>query len=298
MTKEKVPFNESEFENYLKSNDYAVYNLSIDNYSYKICKAQGNKDYTLLLDLRWVEANNLKKFYFDNNIHVYAIYFPKTNSLIVNSTHAHKKLIDACKSINIYDESEIMKTMLQEIQKEIKSREIFLKDYYKNISAKENEMGYNDMDKIWKMAVFGHDESYDYISDYTFKEKFGYHLVKNYLESPKEMVEQFANEYLKDEKNESTIKRNIYFELKKDEMLPELMNNEIVKKARIINSYQQAELKNAKNFWVEFENGSKEQVENNLFVFDKNIQIGRDISKRFLIDNIVSLSYKRKEYKI
>ena len=297
-----MTFNEKDFIQFLKGNSNGLFTInhskkSYENKSYSAIRV--HEDYSILFEMNPTDLNDLTRIYKRHNGYEFeAFYFNKINTLVFENSYYKEKIENKLEEIKIYSFDEIYTKLFDEINKEFRNRENYLREAFKNEKEQIEEYKERSKDHVFKILIGKENNDYDFISDYKFKEIRDRQMVHDYLVNPTEFIQRFVNDYLKDVHNLESIKFTICRQLAIDELMNEIKGNPYVDKAKYVYELLQNELNGAKKLWLKTNEGKEIQVENRIYSCGlNNFAIG-GYKEEIQLDKIIGFKYSRKLYEI
>ena len=297
-----MTFNEKDFLEFLKGNSNGLFTInhskrSYENKSYSAIRV--HEDYSILFEMNPTDLNDLTRIYKQHNGYNFeAFYFNKINTLVFENSYYKEKIENNLEEIKVHSFDKIYSKLFDEINKEFRNREIYLREAFKNEREEIEEMKERNKEHAFKLLIGKDSNNYEFISDYKFKEIKNRQMAYEYLINPNEYIQNFVNEYLKNEQNLNSIKLTICRQIAIDELMNEIKDNPYVDKAKFVYELLENELNGAKKIWIETNEGKEIQVENRIYDCQLNdFSIG-SYGECVQLEKIVGLKYSRKYYEI
>ena len=297
-----MTFNEKDFVEFLKGNSNELFTIneskrSYENKSYSTVRV--HDDYSILFEMNPTDLNDLTQIYKRHNgYEIEAFYFNKINTLVFENSYFKDKIANKIEEIKIYSLYEIYDKLFNEINKEFRSRENYLREAFKNEKEKIKEGKERNEEHVFKLLIGKNNNDYEFISDYTFKEKRNRQMVYEYLVNPTEFIQKFVNDYLKDVHNLESIKHIICRQLAIEELINEMKDNPYVDKAKFVYELLESELNGAKKIWIKTIEGKEIQVENRIYDCRLNDFTIGTYGEYVQLEKIAGFKYSRKYYEI
>lgn len=297
-----MTFNEKDFIQFLNSNSNELFTInhskrSYENKSYSSIRV--HEDYSILFEMNPTDLNNLTSIYKRHNGYDFeAFYFNKINTLVFENSYYKEKLENKLQEIKLHSFDQIYKKLFEELNKEFRNREDYLREAFKSEREQIEEMKERNKKEAFKILIGKETNEYEFISEYKFKELRNRQMAYEYLINPTEFIQMYVDCYLKDIDNLQSIKLTICRQLALDELMKEMKNNPYVDKAKFVYELLQNELNGAKKIWIETDEGKEIQVENRIYdCYLNNFSIG-SYGEDVQLEKIVGFKYSRKYYKI
>ena len=245
-------------------------------------------------DLRGLPQSDLESL--GDKIENVAIYYRKLKVMITNSTYRFDTAIAVTKKFRVISKGKLYEEIGIAIENNYEAKKhLLVSTYLKEGKQPNKEMRERYERDDYSNFIRGTHYKYSFITRF-IDEVQSLRKYQEYLTDPNQFVENFVNDKISTnpESFDDAIRREVSYirtteKLEKDKVATKIRG--------IYNLLSKDELKDAKKVWVTLNDGTRHQVDNQIWVDGPYSDIGFYSNKKHLSD-ITLIEYSRKTYEV